>query len=143
MIEPSLNKFRRNFNKYIQLRDIIRTPSYDLIFKCLACGRWWLANSTYDWKDAHASHYYLENEFASVRFDEDNVHICCSVCNKYKHGNLALYQENLIKKIGNKRFEALTIRKNKIKHWDEIEIEKLNKIYLKKISELKKEKGIK
>src|SRR3989304_10253834 len=84
-------KFRRTFNKYIQLRDCIRTPSYDLIAKCLACSRWWLLDSPKDWSNFHASHYYREDQFESLRFDEDNVNGCCKSCNTYQGGNLALY----------------------------------------------------
>jgi hypothetical protein len=44
---------------------------------------------------------------AALRFDENNTHKQCSVCNNYKSGNLAEYRPNLIVKIGLEEVERL------------------------------------
>ena len=43
-------------------------------------------------------------------FDEENIHGQCVRCNKWLHGNLAVYSTNLLALLGKKRFDALTIR---------------------------------
>ena len=135
-LEPALKRLRRNFNKFIQMRDIWITQEDEIIAECVACGRAWILNNTYDWKDFHASHYWLEDKYASVRFDEYNVNGCCSVCNKHLHGNLAMYEQNLMEKIGNQEFQKLNFRRNLIKKYDVLDLEALNKSYLKSIRRL-------
>tara|TARA_R110002126_G_scaffold64861_4_gene165898 strand:+ start:103 stop:357 length:255 start_codon:yes stop_codon:yes gene_type:complete len=44
---------------------------------------------------------------AALRYDEDNCHKQCSVCNNYKSGNLSEYRSNLLKKIGLQKVEWL------------------------------------
>jgi hypothetical protein len=44
---------------------------------------------------------------SALRFDEQNTHKQCSVCNNYKSGNLAEYRPNLINKIGLDSVERL------------------------------------
>lgn len=44
---------------------------------------------------------------SELRFDEDNTHKQCSVCNNHKSGNLAEYRPNLINKIGKEAVERL------------------------------------
>ena len=55
----------------------------------------------------HAGHFYPAGQHPSVRFDEDNVNGQCIQCNTYKHGNLADYKNNLLRKIGQDRIEKL------------------------------------
>ena len=133
-------RLRKNFNKFIQMRDVLIAVSGEIIAECLACKRIWTLNNTYEWKDWHASHYWLEDKYASVRFDEYNVNGCCSVCNKYLHGNLAMYEVNLIEKIGNEDFQKLNFRRNLIKKYDVLDLEALNKSYLKSIKRFTKTK---
>ena len=135
-LEPALKRLRRNFNKFIQMRDIWITQEDEIIAECVACGRAWILNNTYDWKDFHASHYWLEDKYASVRFDEYNVNGCCSVCNKHLHGNLAMYEQNLMEKIGQQEFQKLNFIRNLIKKYDVLDLEALNKSYLKSIRRL-------
>jgi len=85
------------FNAYIRERDK-NDP-------CISCG------STSDFKRT-AGHYFPTTH-GSVRFNEDNVHVQCWFnCNKNKHGNLSEYLPRLIKKIGQKRFDAMAKIKN-------------------------------
>ena len=44
---------------------------------------------------------------AELRYDEENCHKQCSVCNNYRSGNLAQYRTNLIDKIGLSAVERL------------------------------------
>jgi hypothetical protein len=95
-----INECQRLFNEYTRLRDLAGCDH----FKCIACGQ------IKDKKYAHASHYYNVGHYSGLRFDFDNCHIGCSHCNTFLHGNLIEYRDNLLFKIGAKRFEMLKIK---------------------------------
>ena len=44
-----------------------------------------------------------------VKFNEDNVHSQCKRCNYFLSGNLLPYRDNLILKIGQERFDKITL----------------------------------
>ena len=75
------------FNAFIRARDANDG--------CISCNK----PSMWDgqW---HASHYYATSIRPNLRFNENNVHKSCSVCNNYMHGNLTPYREKLMLKIG-------------------------------------------
>lgn len=86
----------------------------------------------------HAGHYFSVGAFPELRFDEDNVHSSCNQCNTYFAGNLIEYGENLPKKIGTERYEALKARRNIPKQYTIPEIKELIELYKKKLRDLKK-----
>jgi len=139
-LDAAERRLRKNFNKFIQLRDAIVCVSGEILVKCIACGKSKILDNTYMWRIWHASHYWLENKYASVRFDEENVNGCCYNCNKNLSGNLANYEINLIDKIGNENFQRLNFRRNQIKKFDVIELGQMNKHYIKANKHLKKTK---
>jgi len=137
-LDAALGRTQRNFNKFIVMRDAIVTVDDEIIAKCIACRRHWILNNTYEWRDWNASHYWREDMYASVRFNEHNVNGSCSHCNSpdYLSGNLAMYQMNLIEKIGNENFQKLGVLRNQIKKYNVIELKEMNKHYLKVIKHL-------
>lgn len=80
------------FNAYVRLRDADEP--------CISCGR-------YHEGQYHAGHYLSIGAHPELRFEEDNVHKQCSVCNNFKSGNLIGYRDGLIDKIGLERVEWL------------------------------------
>jgi len=88
------------FNEFIRLRD--RDEG------CISC-----ENNT---RQMHAGHYRPAGSNPHLRFNEDNCHKQCSICNNFKSGNLVAYRKNLIKKIGIKRVEALENNKDHKKY---------------------------
>lgn len=80
-----LKKAQAEFNKFIRLRD------RDL--PCISCGRFHQGQ----W---HAGHYKTTKAHPELRFDENNVHKQCSVCNNHLSGNIADYRQGLLAKIG-------------------------------------------
>ena len=80
------------FNAYIRERDK-DDP-------CISCGRF----HTGQW---HAGHFYSTAAHPEKSMLEDNVHKQCQPCNTHLSGNLIRYRENLIKKIGQERFDIL------------------------------------
>ena len=86
------------FNAYVRNRD-----SENGFFKCISCGEFKPTSKM------HSGHYFNVGFHPSVRFDLNNAHGQCHKCNTYGHGNLIPYRENLIRKIGIKKFEQLEI----------------------------------
>lgn len=82
------------FNKFIRLRD--------KGLPCISC------NHPDDGsRQRHASHYKSVGGNPSLRFDENNCHASCSVCNNHLSGNLVPYRVALIQKIGLEEVERI------------------------------------
>lgn len=89
-------KAQKNFNEFIRLRDE-KLP-------CISCNR------SPDWSGQwHAGHYKTVGARPDLRFNEDNCHKQCSICNNHLSGNLAEYFHNLESKIGHDRLSALNV----------------------------------
>jgi len=87
-----MKRCQTEFNKYIRNRDS-KDP-------CISCNR-------HHKGQYHAGHYKTVGGHPALRFEEDNCHKQCSVCNNYKSGNLSEYRSNLLIKIGLERVEWL------------------------------------
>ncbi len=87
-----MRRCQTEFNKYIRNRDK-KDP-------CISCNR-------HHDGQYHAGHYKTVGGHPALRFEEDNCHKQCSVCNNYKSGNLSEYRSNLLIKIGLERVEWL------------------------------------
>lgn len=119
------------FNKFIRLRD----TKYDKgtqYFVCISC------NHPKPLTEMNAGHYWPVGGNESVRYDEDNVHGQCIHCNHFKHGNEKEYRPNLIKKIGQSKFDLLEIKRNNKSKMMSFEVEYLINEYKEKIKQLKK-----
>lgn len=93
-----IEKAQELVNSYVRKRDSINNQGD---FICISCGRLKPKNQ------ANAGHFFARGNFGSVRFNLDNIHGQCIQCNLHFHGNLIPYQKNLIKKIGQARFDNL------------------------------------
>jgi len=139
---------KTSLHKYVCLRDLEKLDSGAIVGKCISCGKVYQAVLYYDksimnGREWHAGHLFKSHQYKSVRFDERNINGQDSHCNRRKHGDEANYTENLIKKIGQKEYDKLVIRKNKIVNFNIIEIHNLTKYYKHK-AKLEAEKlGIK
>ena len=93
-----INKAQECVNAYVRKRDDLGG-----FFECMACKE--IKPSS----QANASHYFPKEvkQYSAVRFDLDNLWVCCIRCNHYLSGNLIPYRKNLIEKIGIERFENL------------------------------------
>lgn len=107
------------FNKYIRLRDKDEL--------CISCKQ--------KPKKSNAGHYYNANNHWNVRFDENNVHLQCEHCNTFLSGNLINYRENLLKKIGEGKFQLLEAEANKTRKFTKEELKEIIETYKKKIKE--------
>jgi len=90
---PHLTKVaQQTFNKYIRKRDE-HLP-------CISCNH---EGS----RQRHAGHFRPVGRNHQMRFNENNAHSQCSICNNHLSGNLVPYREALMVKIGSDRVEAL------------------------------------
>lgn len=80
------------FNEFIRYRD--------RHLACISCDR-------HHEGQYHAGHFRTTGANPELRFDEDNCHKQCSVCNNHLSGNLTAYRPALIAKIGQSRFDVL------------------------------------
>lgn len=76
---------RKAVHAYIRARDAV--------LPCISCGE----SDAAKWD---AGHYKSVGGNSTLRYDLNNIHKQCSVCNQHLSGNLILYRQNLILKIG-------------------------------------------
>jgi hypothetical protein len=107
------------FNKYIRKRDE-HLP-------CISCGE--------NGRQRHAGHYRPVGRNSQHRFNEDNCHAQCSICNNHLSGNLVNYREALIHKIGEKRVITLESQ-NTPKQWTIEELNQIVETYKQKYKDL-------
>lgn len=81
------------FNDYIRRRDADKP--------CISCGKF---------AYLQAGHYYAVKGYDGLRYDEDNVHGECAGCNCFDESHLIGYGRNLVKRIGQERYDALVER---------------------------------
>lgn len=59
----------------------------------------------------HCSHYWSRGAW-TVRFDEDNTMALCYGCHRYLGGNPSEHREFVLARLGQKRYDALQLRRN-------------------------------
>lgn len=103
-----LEKAQKVFNTWIRKRDEGKN--------CITCNN----------PGNQAGHYWPVR-YSGVRFDEMNVHLQETGCNKWKHGNQAEYRIKLVEMYGEeavKKLDERAIRTQFVK-WDRIELERI------------------
>lgn len=119
------NRARIACHAYIRARDA------DL--PCACCG-------TYDAAQWDASHYRPAGVNSDLRYNELNIHKCCSVCNQHKSGNLTLFRMWMVRQFGELFVQELESN-HKTKRYTRAELEGIEAHYKLKLSELKKSKA--
>jgi hypothetical protein len=119
--------FWKIFSEYIRQRDSVNGYG-----KCISCGR-----QDY-WRNMDAGHYIPKTAGLSLYFDERNVNIQCTYCNRWMHGNLSQYALALIEKYGENILKDLDSERHKFKKISVIEYQKLIEEYKTKIDNFPK-----
>lgn len=123
-LEKKLDKI---FSLYIRLRD--SKDFQHKYFRCISCGE------VKPFEKADCGHYFSRKN-QSTKYSEVNCHAECSGCNRFKADHLHGYHDNLLKKIGQERFDLLQWESNQTKKYTEFELETLIEYYTKKVKEL-------
>ena len=125
-------KLDRVFALYIRLRDAM-PGGY---FKCISCGQ------VKPFEQSDCGHFHSRRHMAT-RWDEQNCHSECKFCNRFSADHLIAYQANLIRKIGQGRFDLLQVKAKSTKKWSDFELKLMIKHYHDLVVRLSIEKGIK
>ncbi len=110
-------------NQFIRARD--------KFLNCISCG-----HDFNKGRQAHSGHYIARSKSSFLRFNEDNIHKQCSICNDHLSGNLNNYRIGLIKKIGLEKVEYLESNATSLKTWTVEELQEIIKKYRVKIKEI-------
>ncbi|MCU6671385.1 recombination protein NinG [Enterobacteriaceae bacterium H4N4] len=111
------------FNEFIRYRDRHLT--------CVSCDR-------HHDGQYHAGHFRTTGANPELRFNEDNCHKQCSVCNNHLSGNLTAYRLALIAKIGQARFDVL-MGPHELPKWKRDDYIQIRDEYRAKLKELKQQ----
>ena len=109
------------FNAWIRERD--------KHLPCVSCGR-----PSDGMHQRHAGHYMTTAAHSELRFDENNVHAQCSVCNNHLSGNLLGYRAELIQRIGIAEVERLETSNATASYSREL-LENIKRLYSAKVRE--------
>ena len=127
-----IRKLDRVFSLYIRLRDVMPNG----YVRCIACGR------IKKFEEVDCGHFHSRTHM-STRYDEDNCHAECRYCNRISADHIIGYSQNLIRKIGQTRFDFLKVKAHSAKHYSDCELEELIKRYTLEVKKLSSLKGIK
>jgi len=115
---------RKSCHAYIRARDKYKP--------CISCGYIFTATG----RQLHAGHYYPDGNHSAIRYDEDNIHGQCSICNNFKSGSLKTYRTGLIDRIGEERVERLDNLAKSVKKWSIEDLKNVVQYYNAKKKEL-------
>ena len=120
------------FSAYIRLRDVMPNGC----FQCISCGH------IFKFEDGDCGHFHSRVHMAT-RWEPDNCHFECKGCNRFSADHIIKYQVRLIRKIGQERFDRLTLLADSQKHWMQFELKDMIDKYTAEVKRLSAEKGIK
>lgn len=92
------------FSQYIRLRD----ADNDGYCTCCTCG------ARLPWKEIQAGHYVSRRQMAT-KYDPQNVHAQCFVCNVRKRGNMAKYARFMKATYGQDIIDAIVIASEQVR----------------------------
>lgn len=90
-----ISRADESFNRFIRKRDE-HMP-------CISCGYIFREGG----RQRHAGHMKPKGVNAILRYNEDNVHAQCSICNNFKSGEVGEYERNLRIRIGDDRVDYI------------------------------------
>lgn len=131
--KPNLvHKLDTVFSLYIRLRDVMPNG----YVRCIACGR------IKKFEEVDCGHFHSRIHMAT-RYDEDNCNAECRFCNRMSADHIIGYSQNLVKKIGQTRFDYLNVKAHSTKHYMDSELEQMIEHYKQEVKKLSSLKGIK
>lgn len=86
--------------------------------------------------------HFISRRYNATLFNEKNVHAQCAGCNKWKYGSEQRYAEELKKRYGNEIVDLLYVSSKQHKKFSVWEFEEIEKHYLEKYNQIKKQKKL-
>lgn len=128
--DPS-KKLDKVFSAYVRLRDAMPNGC----FRCISCGQ------VKRFEQGDCGHYHSRTHMAT-RWEPDNCHMECRMCNRVSSDHLIGYRRNLVEKIGLDRVNRLEIMAHSPKHWLDFELQEKIDYFTREVKRLSAEKGI-
>ncbi len=125
------NTADRIFSLWIRLK----AADYRGYVTCVTCG------VTRHYKDDMQAGHYARRDLKNTRYDEQNVHVQCVNCNKWKSGNMAAYAAFMVAKYGQEIIVVMNQRSQIIKQWKRSELQELVKGWRVEIRKMLTVKG--
>jgi len=125
-------KLDKVFSAYIRLRDVMPNGC----FRCISCGQ------IKRFEQGDCGHYHSRTHMAT-RWEPDNCHMECRMCNRVSSDHLIGYRRNLVEKIGLDRVTRLELMAKSEKHWLDSELQQKIDYFTREVHRLSTEKGIK
>jgi len=116
------------FSRYIRFRD----RGEDGLTECFTC------RHRKDPRILQGGHYF----HGRLDYDERNIHPQCVYCNKWLHGNLAVYGVRLTEELGVDGMKKLMLDANTHKGYNTFQLQTIINDYTEKLNQLLKEKPI-
>lgn len=124
-------KLDKVFSVYIRLRDVMPNG----YFRCISCGQ------IKRYEQGDCGHYYSRTRMGT-RWEPDNCHMECRMCNRVSSDHLIGYRRNLIAKIGPDRVNRLEVLAYTPKHWLDFELKEKIDFFTREVKRLSAEKGV-
>lgn len=119
-----LSETQSVINRYVRLRD--------QHLGCVSCDK------PAEWHGQwHASHFHPHGRSSRLRFNLWNIHKSCSVCNSHLSGNLRHYEPELVRRIGNDKFNWMEAHASDITKYDAGYLRRLKRVFSKKCRAVK------
>jgi len=120
-----IKKLDKIFSQYIR----ISQSDEQGIGTCVSCGK------QAPWKELQCGHYFNRSKL-HTRWDEDNCHIQCKVCNVFKKGNYPAYAKYMYDSYDKEFMEFLEQRSNCTDKIPTTDLEELIKSYKHLVKEI-------
>lgn len=127
-VQTLVRKLDKVFSEYIRLRD--SKPYAFKYFRCISC------NQIKPYEQMDCGHFIGRTHMAT-RFDEENCHGECRMCNRFSADHMIYYQRNLERLIGRERVDLLVARGKATKKWTAWELEILIRHYTEEVKRFK------
>lgn len=112
------------FSKYIRVKE-----TKDGYGRCVSCG----AYKAYDQLDAG---HFINRQWRSLRWSEENVHVQCIKCNRFDEGNAVGYTLYMVDKFGRDKVDYLRALSRTTAKFSDFDGEMMIKDYRNKLKEL-------
>lgn len=125
--QKALRMADKAFSEYIRNRYADKNG----MCRCFTCG------VCQPWIAMDCSHY-VPRVCMWTRFDENNVRVCCKICNQYLHGNLEKFRNHLVREIGESEVEWLEGKRFVAYKYTTQDLIELAEKYRQKLADLRK-----
>ena len=120
---------KQEADKWFSLYMRLRNATEDGFVICFTCGK------IYHYQDTDCGHFISRGNLAN-RYNERNCKVQCVSCNRFKNGNIKVFEQQLEKKYGKEILAELNNNKKVLKRYTKEDYQEIIDIYKSKVKEL-------